>query len=311
MRIASPKTTAASCHFHAALSACALAALALIGGPADAAAHVTPHATPHATPQATPHVAPHTARQSARQSAGQTAQGRASAPLPLPAPLSADARVLSNRVRQVADNQGAPFLVLDKRAARVWVFDRRGRLRGSAPVLLGLAVGDDSVPGIGMRPLAQIQPFERTTPAGRFAIEAGRNLRGDDIFWIDYDAAVSMHRVRSVLPTERRLQRLASRTAADNRISFGCINVPVGFYNRVLNRYFLSAGGIAYVLPEVRSMASVFAFAGDAARRGPLASTTELTAPAAPAAPTIRIAAAPTTHARVALAQKISAQRRH
>jgi hypothetical protein len=182
-----------------------------------------------------------------------------------PVVLTAAARWLSTRVRQSADNRGAPFLVLDKRAARLWVFDRNGHLRSSTPVLLGLAVGDDSVPGIGLRQLADIQPFERTTPAGRFVIEPGHNLHGDRIFWIDYDAAVSMHRVRSAQPGEQRLQRLASATAADNRISFGCINVPVAFYNRVLNRYFADSGGIAYVLPEVRSMASVFAFIGDPA----------------------------------------------
>lgn len=56
-------------------------------------------------------------------------------------------------------------------------------------------------------------PHERTTPAGRFLAEAGRNADGDDIFWVDYDVAVSMHRVRAHVPAERRLQRLASPTS--------------------------------------------------------------------------------------------------
>ena len=38
-------------------------------------------------------------------------------------------------------------------------------------------------------------PEERTTPAGRFVAERGQNLRGEDVVWIDYDAAVLMHRV--------------------------------------------------------------------------------------------------------------------
>ena len=98
-------------------------------------------------------------------------------------------------------------------------------------MLLGLAHGDDSVPGIGERQMSEIRPEERTTPAGRFVSEPGRNLQGEDIVWIDYDAAVSMHRVRATNPAERRLERLASPGVDDNRISYGCINVPADFYD--------------------------------------------------------------------------------
>lgn len=187
----------------------------------------------------------------------------AAASEPVAAPLSADARWLLAQVSRTNDHEGAPFVVLDKRAARVWVFDGAVRLLGSSPVLLGLAVGDGTDPGIGALPLSQIRPEQRTTPAGRFVIEPGRNLGGDDILWIDYDAAVSMHRVRSVDASERRLQRLATRSAADNRISYGCVNVPVAFFDRVLGRFFTAPRSIAYVLPETRPMRAVFTFAAD------------------------------------------------
>lgn len=176
------------------------------------------------------------------------------------AALSSDARALVARVQQSNDAQGAPFLVLDKHQARIWVFDAQARLQGSTPVLLGRAVGDDTAPGIGDLPLSEIAEEARTTPAGRFVIEPGRNLQGDDILWIDYAAAVSMHRVRSVHAGERRLQRLASASTADNRISYGCINVPVAFFNRALMPFFKEAKAIAYVLPETRPMAAVFPF---------------------------------------------------
>lgn len=191
--------------------------------------------------------------------------GRAAIAAPV-AP-SDDVQRLLMRVRQTADNDAAPFLVLDKKQARVWVFDAAARPLGSTAVLLGLAIGDETVVGIGERPLSEIRMDERTTPAGRFVIEPGRNLRGDDILWIDYDAAISMHRVHSVNAGERRLQRLASPTASDNRISFGCINVPVAFYDRVLSPLFNGARGIAYLLPETRPMESVFSFATEVARR--------------------------------------------
>jgi hypothetical protein len=62
-----------------------------------------------------------------------------------------------------------------------------------------------------------------------------------------------MHRVRPLVKAERRLERLASPTARDNRISFGCINLPVAFYEKVLRPTVKRYGAIVYVLPETRS----------------------------------------------------------
>jgi hypothetical protein len=165
-------------------------------------------------------------------------------------PHSAVAGHIADWVVDSSDHGVLPFAIVDKRRARVHVFDGRGRLQGSAPALLGQARGDDSVPGIGERPIALIRPEERTTPAGRFIAELGRNMEGEDIVWVDYDAAVSMHRVRATKPAERRLQRLASTTPRDNRISYGCINLPASFYDEVLRPAFAGTGGIVYVLPE-------------------------------------------------------------
>jgi hypothetical protein len=183
-----------------------------------------------------------------------------SAALALPAPAWAQGELesLVQWVRATGDNQGTAFAVVDKRGARVHVFDAGGKVRASAPILLGLARGDDSVPGIGERPMAQIRPEERTTPAGRFATEPGRNLQGEDIVWIDYDAAVSMHRVRATNPAERRLERLATPSVEDNRISYGCINVPAAFYDAHLKPTLGARRGVVYVLPETRPLAAVF-----------------------------------------------------
>jgi hypothetical protein len=156
------------------------------------------------------------------------------------------------------DNAGLPFIVIDKRAARLWVFDSQGHALAQTPVLLGLARGDLSVPGIGERAMHEIRPEERTTPAGRFIAEPGRNADGEDVFWIDYDNAVSMHRVRATNPVERRLQRLATPTAADNRISYGCINVPARFYDTRIMPLFGKGHGVVYLLPDVLPMDRVF-----------------------------------------------------
>ncbi|WP_286186470.1 L,D-transpeptidase [Acidovorax cavernicola] len=183
------------------------------------------------------------------------AQQPASAGPPPPAERLAQAAVAAG------DNQSQPFAVIDKTAARLYLFDRDGRMTASSPVLLGLARGDDSVPGIGSRPMADIRAEERTTPAGRFDAEPGINTSGEDITWVDYDAAISMHRVRANNKSERRLQRLASATTSDNRISYGCINVPAVFYDAHVKPTFASRGRAVYVLPEMTTLEARFPFA--------------------------------------------------
>jgi hypothetical protein len=167
-------------------------------------------------------------------------------------------RAIADWVLLTRDNDGLPFIVIDKAAAHLHVFDAAGGFVGATPVLLGAAKGDHSVPGIGERPLATISPDEKTTPAGRFVAERGRNLKGEDIMWVDYDAAVSMHRVRATKAEERRLERLATATPLDNRISFGCINIPAQFYDGEIQRAFTGGHAIVYILPETRPAFSVF-----------------------------------------------------
>jgi hypothetical protein len=178
--------------------------------------------------------------------------------------MSADARRVMEWVKRTGDHGGRPFIVIDKRRAHLWLFGADSRLRGQTPVLLGLARGDHTVPGIGDRPMSQIQVHERTTPAGRFVVEPGRNLAGEDIFWIDYDAAVSLHRVRTSNAKERRLERLATPTPSDNRISYGCINVPVAFFNELVSPLLGGTKAVAYLLPETVPLSTVFG-AADAA----------------------------------------------
>jgi hypothetical protein len=173
--------------------------------------------------------------------------------------MSPDAARLAQWVRITSDHQGQPFAIIDKRLARLYVFDARGSLKGDAPILLGLAQGDDTVPGIGDRPLSEVMPSERTTPAGRFVSEHGSNARGEHVIWVDYDAAVSMHPVLTTNPAERRLERLATPQVEDNRISFGCVNVPKAFFQNVVLKTLSADHPVVYVLPETHAMSQVFA----------------------------------------------------
>jgi hypothetical protein len=171
---------------------------------------------------------------------------------------SDDVRKLASWAVATADYKNRSFVILDKKDARVYVFEPSGRLKAASPVLLGYAIGDDNAPGIGEKPLSQIRPEERTTPAGRFVAEIGLNARGEDVVWVDYDAAVSMHRVLTTNPAERRLERLATPTHEDNRVSYGCINLPKAFYEDVLAPTVKKIGAVIYVLPETRPLQQVF-----------------------------------------------------
>jgi len=150
------------------------------------------------------------------------------------------------------------FAIIDKKSAELHVFNPDGVWIASSPVLLGAAIGDYSAPEIGKRRLSEIRDHEKTTPAGRFITEPGRNLKNEEIIWIDYDAAISLHRVRVSRPEEKRLQRLASMTPEDNRISYGCINVPESFYDKHIDPVFGRQQAVVYILPEAQPIESFF-----------------------------------------------------
>jgi len=220
------------------------------------------------------------AREQARRDAVATAPSAVTAPPAAPAPqatpqpapplppvrladfrgdeASPDAKLVANWVVHTGDARRHAFVIVDKKDARVYAFAPDGRLLQGAPALLGEAHGDDSYPGIGDKPLSRVRPHEKTTPAGRFVAEPGLNAGNEDVVWVSYDLAVSMHRIRPLHAREHRLERLASLTTDDNRISFGCINLPVRFYENVIAPTVRKYGAVVYVLPEVKTPEEVF-----------------------------------------------------
>jgi hypothetical protein len=186
---------------------------------------------------------------------------------------SSEARQMADWVVDSGDNKNMPFVILDKKEARVYVFHPHGGLKGAAPVLLGITAGDDSFPGVGNKPLSQVLPAEKTTPAGRFLAASDKNIKGADIVWIDYDSSVSFHAVVKGKPEERRAERLASPLPSERRISFGCVNVPVNFFKTTLHASFKKSDGMVYVLPETRTVNQVFASFYDVNEKEKLAAT--------------------------------------
>jgi hypothetical protein len=188
---------------------------------------------------------------------------------------SAEVRQMADWVVDSGDNRNMPFVILDKKEAKVFVFHPHGGLRGAAPVLLGITAGDDSFPGVGNKPLSQVKPEEKTTPAGRYLAASDKNIKGADIVWIDYDSSVSFHAVVKGKPEERRAERLASPLPSERRISFGCVNVPVNFFKTALHASFKKSDGMVYVLPETRSVNQVFASFYDVNQKEKLAAASQ------------------------------------
>jgi len=147
------------------------------------------------------------------------------------------------------------------------------------------ALQEQDHPGIGSRKLSTIRPEERTTPAGRFVADLGHDF-GQDILWIDYTTSISLHRVIRGTPGDHRLQRLATTSPLDKRISYGCINVPVKFFDNVVLETFSGTRGIVYILPEVKTIQEVFSISGvpSATARARVAEAAGIAARAAPGA---------------------------
>lgn len=166
--------------------------------------------------------------------------------------------LMAHEVRQFAsaviaseDHEGLPFAIVDKKHARLHVYDAGGRLRGTSPVLLGQTPGDGSAVDVGDNTQNGYVPLaQRTTPAGRFVAEPGRNLSGEDVVWVDYDAAFAIHRLRPGRSHAMRVARLASHSPDAKRLSLGCVVVPEKFYLQVVAKLLGEGTSIVYVLPE-------------------------------------------------------------
>ena len=176
---------------------------------------------------------------------------------------SVDAHFAADRVSRSGDNHGLPFAIVDKKFARLFVFDRDSRLVGASAALIGAARGDEVGRAQGLRDLASLRVADRTTPAGRFASEPGHNHRGEPIVWVDYGASLAIHRLRPAPLREHRPERLASQSVDDKRISLGCVVVPVAFYEGVVAPLLGHGRGVVYVLPESRPVETLFDAEGD------------------------------------------------
>jgi len=173
---------------------------------------------------------------------------------------SAETLRVQEWVSSAGDNHGLPYLIVDKPHAALFLYDPSGKQLAAVPVLIGIAPGDDATPGIGAKQLSEIGPAEKTTPAGRYLARFGLAIGKERVLWVDYYTSVALHPVPTgtAARKEKRRERLASPTPDDNRITFGCINVPSSFYAKLLSPMYKGKGGYVYILPDSKPIEEVF-----------------------------------------------------
>lgn len=171
---------------------------------------------------------------------------------------SADARYVERWIHEKGDDHGRPFVIVDKKAARIFVFGAGGKLVGESSTILGQSRGDAPVPGAGQKNPSDLLPFERKTPAGRFESQPGRNLHGEPVVWVDYDTGIAIHRVRPGISQMQRQASLATEDPNNKRLSLGCVVVPEEFFWSVVIPTMGHTHGVVYVLPEDEPVQALF-----------------------------------------------------
>jgi hypothetical protein len=172
---------------------------------------------------------------------------------------SPDAERVAAWIAASGDNHALPYAVIDKNSASFLLYDGRGKPVAQVPVLIGIAPGDDATPGVGSKTLGEIGPAEKTTPAGRFLAKFGYAAGRQKVLWVDYTNSVAIHPIPGdAAKREMRRERLLSPEPDDNRITFGCINVPRAFYGSALRPLFQKKGGYVYILPDTKPLEDVF-----------------------------------------------------
>ncbi|RYM12940.1 hypothetical protein [Sphingobium cupriresistens] len=175
-----------------------------------------------------------------------------------PVILSDGATRVAEWVAAAQDNHALPYIIIDKPGAAAYLFDAKGKMLAHAPVLIGIAPGDDATPGIGTKNLSEIGPAEKTTPAGRFLAKFGVAAGKQRVLWVDYATSVALHTIPPGNLKDKRKERMLSPAIDDNRITFGCINVPKIFYNQSVSPRFRKKGGYVYILPDSKPLEDVF-----------------------------------------------------
>ncbi|RKW13425.1 MAG: hypothetical protein D8H94_10065, partial [Cardiobacterium sp.] len=155
--------------------------------------------------------------------------------------MSSAAKASLDHIIDTADNGGRPFVIADKKAGKLYLMNAEGKVVDTTPALFGKTPSDAA-------------KTAGATGAGKYDLTYNRDTRlpsgyAGSVQSFDTGAngeQFAIHRVIDV-KGQNRQSRLDSKTARDNRITLGCINIPAEFYDAHLDN---ELGAVLYVLPE-------------------------------------------------------------
>ena len=155
--------------------------------------------------------------------------------------MSSATKASLDHIIDTNDNGGRPFVIADKKAGKLYLMNADGKVVDTTPALFGKTPSDSA-------------KTSGVTGAGKYDLKYNRDARlpsgyAGSVQSFDTGAngeQFAIHRVIDV-KGQNRQSRLDSKTARDNRITLGCINVPAEFYNQHLDN---ELGAVLYVLPE-------------------------------------------------------------
>jgi hypothetical protein len=160
----------------------------------------------------------------------------------------------------VAMKSGKWFMVADKPNGMLHIFKEDGSHFISDATLYGKDKGDV------MEAKSSLEGGAKITPAGKFTMkESPADYAGKTSLILveskDYSGYIAVHAADVSTLSERRLARLETPTAEDNRISYGCINTKhQTFINDIKPNIASLDGGLIFVLPDAtETTAGMFA----------------------------------------------------
>ena len=170
--------------------------------------------------------------------------------------MSPTAQAVYSAMAPVAMKSGKWFMVADKPNGMLHIFKEDGSHALSDPTLYGKDRGDV------LAAVSSLEGGPKITPAGKFTMkESPAEYAGGTSLILmeskDYTGYIAVHAADTSTPSENRLGRLATPSAEDNRISYGCINTKHDtFINQIKPNISKLDGGMIFILPETQEAAA-------------------------------------------------------
>lgn len=153
-----------------------------------------------------------------------------------------------NDVAELMKTNTAKFIVADKKEGYLYLVDPTTNEILKAPALYGRGIGD-VLPADDLN--VKKSQYSNITPSGEFKVTRmySTKLRQYILVFLEGKTAVmAIHKLYTGNKAQRREERIQSADPNEKRITNGCINIPVDFWDLYLER--IPDNTKLYVLPD-------------------------------------------------------------